>query len=135
MKGKRRLKEIEDALYDAIINDDNRPDGLNRETANAILRGISPDELRALHESRMREFGERLASAAIHESHEIIRPEDFQGAMILVSLESYNDDEGDVLRLRELLMLTQRELDRRAKTEAPSAPGPIGLDGLLRLSD
>lgn len=122
-------------VYDGIVHDDKRPDDLNREKVNAIPRGISLDELRAFHESRMKEFGERLASPAIHESHEVIRPEDFQGAMILVQLEPYSDDEGDVLRLRDLLMLMQRELDRRAKTEASRAESDSRRSGDLERQD
>jgi hypothetical protein len=111
----KRLRQIDEVLFDGMT--DNRwPD--HPEKVDAVLRSLSVHELHELYQSRSLTFGERLANAAIRESHEIVRPRDWDGAMILVQLEASNDDDVDVLWLRDLLKVTQKELDRRATGNA-----------------
>ena len=113
-----RLAEIEDALFEGM-HDSSAPDHVpasNPKKLDAVLRSLSLHELREFHHSRMRRFGDGLASAAILESHTIIRPGNCDGFMLLVQLD--DNSEVDVLSLRDLLVLTQGELDRRSTEDA-----------------
>ncbi len=110
-----RVQDIENALFNAMKENsgqDRVPVAAPEKIAK-VFKGLSRDELLYFHDKMMGKFGGLLVRAAMLESHFILRPNECDGAMILIHVDGLSGDVGDALWLRDLLQVTQRELDSR----------------------
>ena len=115
-----RVQEIENALFDAM-NESSQRDRVpaaSPEKIAKVFQNLSTDELLYFHDQMMEKFGGLLVRAAMLESYVFLRPSEIDGAVIQIHVDGLSGDVGDALWLRDLLSVTQKELDNRPTERA-----------------